>query len=180
MALKTRERRPMTRLNNCDACGHYNWACTCEGAAAYHGSGEPAGGDILRGKQGLASCLLYRQKGLPMSQTCMCWGFDVDDGWFDILWMLSLALEDESKQTGAKIEAAQVKEKFGGLRFYTGPCTDRGYDLISMAETLSVRRCEVCGKHGKTCSSGHWLKTVCKEHAALLKYGWKAEDRGNR
>jgi hypothetical protein len=72
---------------------------------------------------------LYRQKGLPMSQTCMC------------LWMLSLALE-----------------------------------------TMSVRRCEVCGKHGKTCSSegGYWLKTVCKEHAALLKYGWKAEDRGNR
>ena len=58
MALETRESRPMTRLNNCDACGHYNWACTCEGAAAYHGSGEPVGGDILRGKQGLASCLL--------------------------------------------------------------------------------------------------------------------------
>ena len=119
---------------------------------------------------------LYRQKDLPMSQTCMCWGFDVDDGWFDILWMLSLALEDESKQTGAKIEAVQVKEKFGGLRFYPGPCTDRGYDLISMAETLSVRRCEVCGKHGKTCSRGYWLKTVCKEHAALLKYRWKEEE----
>jgi hypothetical protein len=121
---------------------------------------------------------LYRQKDLPMSQTCMCWGIECDEGWFDLLWMLSLALEDESKQTGAKIEAMQVKEKFGGLRFYTGPCTDRGYTLINMAETLSVRTCEVCGKHGQTCNrtGGYWLKTVCKEHAAELKYDWKEKD----
>jgi hypothetical protein len=119
---------------------------------------------------------LYRQKDLPMSQTCMCWGFDVDDGWFDIVWMLSLALEDESKQTGAKIEAMQVKEKFAGLRFYPGACTERAYTLISLAERMSYQTCEVCGKHGRVCSRGTWLKTVCKEHAAELKYDWKEKE----
>ena len=115
---------------------------------------------------------LYRQKDLPMSQTCMCWGFDVDDGWFEIVWMLSLALEDESKQTGSKIEAVQVKEKFAGLRFYTDGSTKRAYDLISLAEGMSYHICEVCGKNGRTCSRGSWLKTVCKDHATELKYTW--------
>lgn len=31
----------------------------------------------------------------PMSQTCMCWGFDHGDGWFEIIWQLSLAIEEE-------------------------------------------------------------------------------------
>jgi hypothetical protein len=121
---------------------------------------------------------LYRQHTLSMQETCMCWGFDVDDGWFDILWMLSLALEDESKQTGAKIEAVQVKEKFGGLRFYTGPCTERGYKLINIAEIACDRTCEVCGKYGRTTHRGEggWMKTVCKEHAAELGYTWKEDE----
>ncbi len=120
---------------------------------------------------------LYRQKDLPMSQTCMCWGMECDDGWFDLIWMLSLALEDEAKTSGATIEAMQVKEKFGGLRFYTGPCTERGYTLIGLAEGMSVRTCEVCGKHGRTCvRGGSWLKTVCKAHAEELKYDWKEKE----
>lgn len=39
--------------------------------------------------------ILYRQYYLPMTQTCMCWGFECGDGWFDLLWMVSLAIEDE-------------------------------------------------------------------------------------
>lgn len=38
---------------------------------------------------------LYRQYYLDKRHTCMCWGFSCGDGWFDILWMLSLAIEDE-------------------------------------------------------------------------------------
>jgi hypothetical protein len=30
-----------------------------------------------------------------MIQTCMCWGFDHGDGWFEIIWQLSLAIEEE-------------------------------------------------------------------------------------
>lgn len=122
--------------------------------------------------------VLYRQKDLPMTQTCMCWGIEVDDGWFDLIWMLSLALEDETKTTGAVIEAVQVKEKFGGLRFYVGACTERGHNLINAAERLSEITCEVCGKYGRVTNrdGGYWLKCVCKEHAAELKYAWKEKD----
>ncbi len=30
-----------------------------------------------------------------MTQTCMCWGFDHGDGWFEIIWQLSLDIEEE-------------------------------------------------------------------------------------
>ena len=120
---------------------------------------------------------LYRQHSLSMRETAMCWGFDHDDGWFDLIWMLSLALEDEAKTTGTVIEAVQVKEKFGGLRFYHSGSTERTHNLVSTVERLSEMTCEVCGKRGQTCTrGGTWLKTVCKAHAEELKYDWKEKE----
>jgi hypothetical protein len=118
---------------------------------------------------------LYRQHTLPMSETCMCWGFTCDDGWFDIIWVLSLAIEDECKQAGVVIEAVQVKEKFGGLRFYTNISTDRLWKLIDMAERLSIQICEICGDHGSVCSNNRLIKTLCKNHATELKFIYYGE-----
>jgi phage FluMu protein Com len=39
--------------------------------------------------------VLYQEYHSPMTQTCMCWGFDHGDGWFEIIWQLSLAIEEE-------------------------------------------------------------------------------------
>jgi hypothetical protein len=39
--------------------------------------------------------VLYQDRNSPMTQTCMCWGFDCGDGWFEIIWQLSLAIEEE-------------------------------------------------------------------------------------
>jgi len=39
--------------------------------------------------------ILYQDYRSPMTQTCMCWGFDHGDGWFEIIWQLSLAIEEE-------------------------------------------------------------------------------------
>ena len=39
--------------------------------------------------------VLYQDFYSDMTQTCMCWGFDHGDGWFDIIWQLSLGIEEE-------------------------------------------------------------------------------------
>jgi hypothetical protein len=39
--------------------------------------------------------VLYQDYHSPMTQTCMRWGFDHGDGWFEIIWQLSLAIEEE-------------------------------------------------------------------------------------
>jgi hypothetical protein len=39
--------------------------------------------------------VLYQDYDSPMTQTCLCWGFDHGDGWFEIIWQLRLAIEEE-------------------------------------------------------------------------------------
>lgn len=58
----------------------------------------------------------------------------------------------------------QIKEKFGGLRFYDWGLPTEGRTLIDWAESISYQICEVCGDHGKLRNMG-WMKTLCDEHA---------------
>jgi len=62
--------------------------------------------------------------------------------------------------------AVQVKEKFGGLRFYVQAATDEHYNYISFAESMSYRTCDQCGNPGKTYTDG-WHTTLCDIHAAM-------------
>ncbi len=56
--------------------------------------------------------VLYRDLGKP--DTSMELGITCGNGWFDLLWRLSEDLE----KLDPNLVAAQVKEKFGSLRFY--------------------------------------------------------------
>jgi hypothetical protein len=70
--------------------------------------------------------------------TLMPWGFTHDDGWFDILWRLCEDLEPlvtEFEETGGPMfEVLQVKEKFGGLRFYVNCRNDAIRQRILVAQ----------------------------------------------
>lgn len=57
----------------------------------------------------------------------------------------------------------QVKEKFGGLRFYTA----KGHLIVDPAISLAEKRCEticeICGEPGKQRNLS-WIKTLCDKH----------------
>ena len=82
--------------------------------------------------------------------------------------------QEEIDEAKAKLEhetklvpvASQVKEKFGGLRFYVNGATDKHYNYINFAESMSYRTCEVCGGVGKTYTDG-WHRTLCDVHAEM-------------
>jgi len=61
--------------------------------------------------------------------------------------------------------AAQVKEKFGGLRVYYYGGNEYTRGLIGMAESLSYSVCEECGttKDVHVFNLG-WIRTLCVEH----------------
>jgi hypothetical protein len=42
--------------------------------------------------------LLYGDRTKPMQETCMCWGLDVGNGWYDLIDEVSAKLEAEIKQ----------------------------------------------------------------------------------
>ena len=83
---------------------------------------------------------IFVQHSLPMTQTAMCWGCDCGDGWLNLIDDLCEKLQSQTDKHGApQLEALQVKEKFGGLRFYVRGSNDAQHALIGMAEVLSTR-----------------------------------------
>lgn len=109
--------------------------------------------------------LLYRDRHGDKMKTCMCWGFP-GDGWFHILYRLSAKLEPliAAQPEKERAVAAQVKEKFGGLRFYMDFATKEMNRLINETELEAMRTCEMCGVPGEQ-RLGGWIKTLC-DHCA--------------
>jgi hypothetical protein len=104
---------------------------------------------------------VFKEYGGDMRHTCMAWGIACGDGWYDIIDDLCSKLEPLG------VVAAQIKEKFGGLRFYTNPIDedvswDEVHNHIHEAERKSYETCEKCGKPGKTIGGG-WVVTLCDE-----------------
>ena len=116
-------------------------------------------------------------KNLYKENTCMQWGIECDDGWYDLIYNLSSELDSWCEQNKMQVNAAQIKEKFGTLRFYFNSAnvfTDDQYKEISSIvdkyEKLSSTVCELTGNVGELKVKGYWYKTLCKESAILLGY----------
>lgn len=86
---------------------------------------------------------------LEMAQRC------VGPGWAALVAEAYAALPD-----GSTIQ--QVKEKFGGLRFYATPDVEEIEEIEARSETI----CEDCGAAGRTRNTPPgtmygWLRTLC-------------------
>lgn len=112
-------------------------------------------------------------------------GFDIGPGWYQIIRSLCRNIQshiDHRTCTRKKllennpwnhpipeecmqVVAAQIKEKFGGLRFYYDGGDDTIEGMVSMAESWAAHTCETCGKPGKS-RGGGWIRTLCDEHEA--------------
>lgn len=93
--------------------------------------------------------------------TSMHWGCTCGDGWYDLLYKLCEDIEATNPPEGFKI--AQVKEKFGGLRFYVTNATDAIYDLIRVAEEKAELTCEECGTMEDVAINARgYLRTLCQ------------------
>ncbi|MBU6436234.1 MAG: hypothetical protein KGJ44_01630 [Betaproteobacteria bacterium] len=111
--------------------------------------------------------LIFAERDLPMTRTSMCWGFACGDGWFDLVDALCERLQFWTDHNQApQVVAVQVKEKWGELRFYPRPpVSEEQWGMIWMAQAMSGRICEVCGKPGQIRVHEHWHLTRCAEHA---------------
>lgn len=76
-------------------------------------------------------------------------------------------IKEYKKKIIPQLEAAQVKEKYGSLRFYLSeypsePEADAKVTAyINFAESISHVTCEDCGKPGDQRGS-HWTQTLCE------------------
>jgi len=108
---------------------------------------------------------IFRDRRGNMQETAMCWGFDCGDGWYDILDRLCATLIELSKEAYPPHipVASQVKEKYGGLRFYLVSGTRAQYDACATAELESEKTCEQCGEPGEIRGRG-WFYAACDAH----------------
>ena len=94
----------------------------------------------------------FKVSGDPR-KTRMTDGFAQGDGWCAIVWRLCEDLEslvtEAEKATGQQFEVTQVKEKFGGRRFYINHGTDAIRKRIEKAMVEASVTCFECGNPGK-------------------------------
>ena len=96
-------------------------------------------------------------------------GSYIGEGWYDII----SELDDAISKIYPMYIVDQVKEKFGGLRYYIASLPEDFpdqylnaiYNLIHEAECKSLKTCDVCGDHGETVLiDGFLLATRCDKH----------------
>lgn len=118
---------------------------------------------------------IFAQKDKPMTETCMCWGLACGDGWYWLIDNLCSLLQWDIDHNGhPQIEAVQVKEKYGTLRFYTDGHDEKQSGYIDFAEHISGIICEDCGSMDRVTQTKGWVVTLCNK--CMKKYVKKHEN----
>jgi len=110
--------------------------------------------------------VLLNKKKIDGREPFASFGCECGDGWFSLLDNLMTEIDNEA--LSVFVNVAQIKEKFGTLRFYVNfdKCEDVDYEkvykIIQNYEEVSETTCEVCGKPG-TLRGGGWLRTLCDD-----------------
>ena len=92
---------------------------------------------------------------------------DVDEGWYQLI----VDCDKELTAIDPNYQIFQIKQKFGGLRYYFHPSqsdTSRAMsEVISKYEAIAAQTCEATGKPGVLMKSvTGWYKTLDPGYAA--------------
>lgn len=87
---------------------------------------------------------------------------DAPTGWLQII----ADLHNELVQQDPEYRINQIKEKFGGLRFYYSPGREQGkygylHELMEKYEALSYKTCQICAEPGAMREINGWYATLC-------------------
>ena len=78
--------------------------------------------------------VLYQDFYSDMRETCMCWGFSHGDGWFNIIWQLSLAIEEELGYSWLQerwfLFAKKYSRKWNNLIYNLSPVRERKLQMF--------------------------------------------------
>ena len=93
---------------------------------------------------------------------------------FEVVYSIITKNAFEKVPVSPPVRIAQIKEKFGTLRFYYDGGDDQVRGMVDFAEYLSSKTCQETGESGDLCVKAQgfaWYKTLCPERAE--KYGYK-------
>jgi hypothetical protein len=90
---------------------------------------------------------------------------EISNGWFGLV----KELIEDCIALGWNKEICQIKEKFGGLRFYINSAPEEVFKRIREAEDKSFTTCEVTGNPGQLRTDIGWYRTLCEEEYEKIK-----------
>ena len=104
-------------------------------------------------------------------------GVAVGNGWWPIIYSLCKNIQSHINWRNEQfikygygelelipqVTVEQIKEKFGGLRFYYSGGDSTVDGMVRMAEEWAAHSCEECGAPGVR-RSGGWVRTLCDMH----------------
>jgi hypothetical protein len=91
-------------------------------------------------------------------------GIATGPGWWPLVESLCQLIQQHCDHNECpQVVIEQVKEKFGGLRFYYQGGDEFIHGAVWLAESMSVQMCEECGAPGTRGGSG-WVTTLCETH----------------
>ena len=101
-------------------------------------------------------------------------GFAVSSGWWIIIESLMsniqhyLDWKNRESEVVPQVVVTQIKEKFGGLRFYYDGGDNEISGMVRIAESWADHSCETCGNLGER-RSGGWIRTLCDKHETMYQ-----------
>lgn len=91
-------------------------------------------------------------------------GIECDYGWFDLIERVCFQISKRVETLQySDFKIIQIKEKFGQLRIYTTFSDDYISGVISLASSISLCTCEVCGNKGSIDPTNQWIRTLCDD-----------------
>lgn len=98
-------------------------------------------------------------------------GFWVDDSWYDLIYKLSEDINKiilkSPKHKQEQFYVTQVKNKFGGLRYYTSNSHPEINEIISEAENKSYDICYGCSGTLEKEAKRSWNDNHCVKCSAI-------------
>ena len=125
----------------------------------------------------------YMEEKYPSMFSHLNGGFAIGAGWWQIVKSLCSQIDSYTKWRNntrvallkdnpyghtipdavEEVTVVQIKEKFGGLRFYYNGGDEHISGMVRMAESWASHTCEECGAPGQH-RSGGWIRTLCDTH----------------
>ncbi len=112
----------------------------------------------------IAPNLYSKSKTDKLPSPYSVYGFQVRDGWFEIIKEASLKLEAKilelPENERENVRCSQVKEKFGSLRINIDGHLPGKTEIVMEAEEKANKTCEICGDVGSKTKNG-WNQVIC-------------------
>jgi hypothetical protein len=109
---------------------------------------------------------IFRDLYGDMKETCMAFGVETGDGWFWLIDNLCYCIQNYIDLNPhleiPQVVAEQVKEKFGGLRFYYHGGDEKIDGMVWLAGTMSYKICEKCGSTENIGETVGWISVLCE------------------